>query len=411
MNIFYKNKSILIVIVIVILIIILISNIIILKRDNKQIITELNNSKHTVLLLNEKNVEIVDENKKLIKKYSILKNQLENNQYLSKFFKKSIYLDEVEFTTNFLLKNKNIDNFSWYYDKNCLQPKWYDNCNLVEIWEYYDITTRKCKEIQTWWCSPWLNYWSKWCKKSCDWIKKIEELWKFHYLINGSVFFYNIPIDNIDTNTFTLLDYGFSKDKNSLYFAWKKQSNIKDINNLKFYKSNNTIYIIEPGLIHLYTSWLFEPEYKYINTYSTIENEIKYLNQWMLLLWNNLYIYNKEIKIFEDNTYWINECYLWDKNIIMYHGRSENYYYNINKDYDLYSLISHNCELLEDKYWFIYKWLRIYDNDWIKREQYDSIEEFQSALKIKYKNDNNLIQENFIRVSKYNIDKEFGEKN
>lgn len=289
---------------------------------------------------------------------------------------------------DFVLKWKKIKNYTKYFDEKCLQPTWIDVCEGVGLIKSFNSDTKSCTTWRSGWCSSWFNYWKKTCEKACEWIKDIENIWNWYYIINGSLFFYNIPINDVDIDSFVVLDRWFSIDKNFLYFAWKKQNNIINIKDIEIYLMdwyrNHTIYVKEETRLHTYISNWFNPTYEYLWTKDINgTNNLKYINDKWVLIWNDLYLNNQKVNFFNKKTYWLNKCYIFDEDTLLFLGIKE---YNMAsyKGHDINSLQIHSCSLLEDKDGFIYRWFRInaLEAKWLKN--YKSIKESERILDEKY---------------------------
>lgn len=326
--------------------------------------------------------------------------EIETNLALDSMVKTQYY--GIENTNIFPLKNKKISDTIWEYNNNCLQIPGIDICQAVVMSYKFNAENKKCDEIQTGWCSDWLHlsYWN--CSKSCNWIKVIENLWKWYFVINNNLFFYNIAMTWVDTQTFQILDEWLAKDKNSLYIQWNKITRIS-INDIlaidrteKFFTYNYSI--ITKKWIHKYgtrnSSWK-NMKYLWLTPIKENENLTYFSKDWSI--WNKqLKFQNENINVIDDDTYGINSCYIWSTHKLWYHW-AEPYDITINSDYDLSTLKIHNCKLLEDEKWYIYEGYRITTESetYIK----NNLQNYNES-KIKFLNDTKNIQ----RIHSYDFE-------
>ncbi len=287
---------------------------------------------------------------------------IQANLVLDSMFSNQYYW--IENSNIFPLKDKEVSNTIWKFNKECLQIPGMDMCEAVVMSYEYNHSESSCQMVQTWWCSDWLHSSKNSCQNSCNWIKTSENLWHWFFLINKNVFYYNKPVNGLDKNTFQILDEWLTKDKNYLYIQWDKITRFSLTDVLAIDKTEDFYHynysIVTKKWIYKYgktnKSWE-NMKYLWLNT-TRGEKKLQYFSKdWTI--WNNtLRFQNKKPNLFKSTVYWINRCYVWNDEQLLYHWDSS-FDITINTNFDIKTLKMHDCDLLEDEKWYIYTWERI----------------------------------------------------
>ena len=148
-------------------------------------------------------------------------------------------------------------------------------------------------------------------------IKIVKE----YFFSKNNVYYCGEKIKDVDLNSFEILPYGFSKDKNSLYFEGEKI--LENIKNFKFLGGN--FFLINDKIYVLF----FEEKARILeidfNTLREVKIDIptmKILGKNYISDKNNIYYVNNIIENVDKNSFKIlDENFSRDKNNVYYHGK------------------------------------------------------------------------------------------
>ncbi|WP_456083807.1 DKNYY domain-containing protein, partial [Leptotrichia sp.] len=148
-------------------------------------------------------------------------------------------------------------------------------------------------------------------------IKIIKE----YFFSKNNIYYCGEKIEDVDLKSFEILPYGFSKDKNNLYFEGKKiLENIEKFKILgeNFFLINDKVYV----LFFEEKARILEIDFNTLREVKIDISTIKVLGKNYISDKNNIYYANNIIENVDKNSFKIlDENFSRDKNNVYYHGK------------------------------------------------------------------------------------------